>query len=139
MEREFIKHLLGPAIRANPVTKHLKIMCNDDQRFEVPHRPFEVLNDSVANSYTDGVAVHWYEDFLFDANVLSQVHDAHPDKFILATEACNGYSFLEPGPKLGNWYNGMSYAIDIMEDLQNWVSGWNDKFVDCFRLNAFLS
>jgi glucosylceramidase len=28
MEREFVKELLGPAIRSNPATEHLKIMCN---------------------------------------------------------------------------------------------------------------
>ncbi|KAI6176108.1 Glucosylceramidase [Aphelenchoides bicaudatus] len=126
MEREFIKQLLGPAVRSNPVTKDLKILCMDDQRFELPHRPFEILNDSVANSYVDGIAVHWYENFLFDAKVMSTVHDVHPDKFFIATEACNGYSFLEPGPKPGDWSNGMAYAIDILDDLQNWVTAWNE-------------
>lgn len=82
MERQFVKHLLGPAIRGNPVTKDLKIMINDDQRFELPHRPGEILNDTATAHFVDGIAVHWYEDFLFDANVLTQTHDQHPDKLV---------------------------------------------------------
>lgn len=30
---------------------------------------------------------------------------------------------FKTGPNLGNWDNGMSYAVDIMDDLHNWVSG----------------
>jgi glucosylceramidase len=49
-----------------------------------------------------------------------------PDKFILATEACNGYLNEEHVPLLGSWYYGEKYGADIINDLLNYVGGWTD-------------
>ncbi|KAI6217975.1 Glucosylceramidase [Aphelenchoides fujianensis] len=132
-EREFIKQHLGPAIRNHPLTKNLKLMCNDDQRFELPTRP-DTANPERLDCrllYVDGVSV-WvvtlssYEDFIFSSKSLNEVHDHHPTKFILATEACNGYSFLDHGPNLGSWEGGEAYGTSIIDDLNHWVAGWTD-------------
>jgi hypothetical protein len=40
--------------------------------------------------FIDGVAVHYYADMIIPASVLSLITNTHPDKFILATEACEG-------------------------------------------------
>jgi glucosylceramidase len=94
--------------------------------------------------------VHWYADFLVSADVLTKTHNQHPDKyikfydtlislfrFILATEASNGYIPIERGPNLGSWENGISYAVDIMDDLQNWVSGWTGLNIFLFNKTLF--
>lgn len=86
----------------------------------------QILADPLASRYIDGVAVHWYADWLFSANRLTATHNAHPNKFILPTEACNGYLPLMDGPSLGNWERGEHYGRDIIEDLENWAVGWTD-------------
>ncbi|KAI6181299.1 Glucosylceramidase [Aphelenchoides besseyi] len=110
-EREFIKRHLGPALRGDKLTKNLKLMCTDDQRFQLPGRPDEILNDTVAASFVDGISIHWYEDFLFSNERLDQVHARHPNHFILGTEACNGYTLIEPGVNLGSWEGGEAKFI----------------------------
>ncbi|ULT94360.1 hypothetical protein L3Y34_003676 [Caenorhabditis briggsae] len=125
MERNFIKKLLGPALAANPVTKNMKIMINDDQRINLPHWPKVILSDPMAAQYVNGIALHWYEDFIDPATVVTETHNLYPDYFILATEACAGY---EPalGPKLGSWSRAEQYANDLIKDIGNWVAGWVD-------------
>uniref|UniRef100_A0A914EEL2 Glucosylceramidase n=1 Tax=Acrobeloides nanus TaxID=290746 RepID=A0A914EEL2_9BILA len=80
-----------------------------------------ILADSEASKYVDGTAVHWYDDLPWDpASKLSDLYLAHSDKFILSTEACNGW--LDPplqGPSYGNWYRGASYANDIIIGIAN--------------------
>ena len=45
--------------------------------------------------YIDGIAVHYYTDFITPAAVISEVGKLYPDKFIIATEACEGiYSVI---------------------------------------------
>jgi glucosylceramidase len=47
-----------------------------------------VLADPDAAQYVDGIGVHWYFDSFTPADLtLDATHDAHPDKFILGTEA----------------------------------------------------
>lgn len=46
----------------------------------------QILEDPEAAKYVDGSAVHWYADFLFDGSRLTETHNMHPDKFILASE-----------------------------------------------------
>ena len=51
---------------------------------------------------------------------------AHPGKFVLATEACNGFLPLDLGPKLGLWKRGELYAHDVLQDLAHGAAGWTD-------------
>lgn len=50
----------------------------------------KVLADPEANKYVSGFGVHWYANNLVPPSVLTSTHEAFPDRFILATEACNG-------------------------------------------------
>lgn len=52
--------------------------------------PLQVLEDADASQYVDGTAVHWYDDDNTGPEVMDQLHDLFPDKFILYTEACDG-------------------------------------------------
>ena len=85
-----------------------------------------VLSDPVAESFVDGTAIHWYWNILSPASTTTEVHDEHPSKFILASEACDGWSPFEHQVWLGDWSRAEDYVISIVEDLNNWVVGWTD-------------
>ncbi|GMS97780.1 hypothetical protein PENTCL1PPCAC_19955, partial [Pristionchus entomophagus] len=127
-QSNFIKNHLAPALKASPAAANLKILGLDDQRVYLPEWADEFAEDADALALLDGIAVHWYADHAKPASVLSEVHEKHPDKFILYTEACNGSptSGNPAGPSLGNYTYGENYAHSIIEDLNNWVSGWTD-------------
>ena len=86
----------------------------------------QVLSDPDAAKYADGVAYHWYHDFLFSASLLSEVHNAFPNYFMLPSEACNGYLPIMRGVIMGDWSRGALYAHSIIEDIQNFAAGWTD-------------
>jgi hypothetical protein len=49
-----------------------------------------VLANADANTYVSGIGVHWYQNFIAPPSVLTTTHEQFPDRFILATEACEG-------------------------------------------------
>uniref|UniRef100_A0A7E4VSA1 Glucosylceramidase n=1 Tax=Panagrellus redivivus TaxID=6233 RepID=A0A7E4VSA1_PANRE len=126
VEKEFLSELLGPALRASNVTKDIKVMIYSDQRVGMHSYVKTIMENEKAAKYVDGIAFHWYEDFLEDASALSRVHDDFPQLFLLATEACTGYLPIIRGVFLGDWSRGSQYAHSIIEDLQNWAVGWTD-------------
>lgn len=76
----FIKHHLGPALKAaNLTTKIIAYDHNADR----PDYPLVILNDPEAGPYVDGSAFHLYRGSI---DALSKVHDAYPDKNLYFTE-----------------------------------------------------
>mmetsp|Transcript_24114 Transcript_24114/g.35250 ORF Transcript_24114/g.35250 Transcript_24114/m.35250 type:complete len:203 (+) Transcript_24114:1193-1801(+) len=69
-----------------------------------------------------------------DFDKLEKKHQMHPDKFFMATEACEGFLPNHIGTGSGvklddpeiTWKRGENYARDIIGDLQNWATGWTD-------------
>ncbi|KHN81497.1 Glucosylceramidase [Toxocara canis] len=126
-ERNFVRNHLGPTLKNSTLGKDIALMVMDDQRYFLPHWADVILSDEEAEKYVSGVTVHWYGDYWFvPASLLSETHRRHPNKFILASEACNGYDGIVRGPILGDWYRADKYAHDIITDLSNWVAGWTD-------------
>ena len=79
-EDTFIAKDLGPAFeRAGIRTKVLLYDHNPD----VSSYPLSILSDAAASKYVDGTAFHLYGG---DASVLTQVHDAYPNKNLYMTE-----------------------------------------------------
>ena len=122
MQRDFIKTDLGPALHQSNY-KDIKLMILDDQRLFMPSFIRTVCDDEEANKYVSGIGVHWYWNWLMPPSVLKTTHDLFPDKFILATEACNKDS---PPSDLGSWDDGVKYSKDILDNLNNWAIGWVD-------------
>lgn len=89
-QRDFLKMDLGPAL-FNATDGNINIMVLDDNRIFLPWWANVILNDPDANRYAAGVGVHWYHDGFRSAKVLDSTAKAHPDKFILGTEACEGF------------------------------------------------
>ncbi|CAE8617837.1 unnamed protein product [Polarella glacialis] len=154
LQAQFVAKHLGPTLH----TDHpgIKIMIHDDQTSYLDTFAkvvLEELKEMGAEKYVDGVAYHWYTSLegsyeddkpiapfkAFDANVvgggglvpdiLSLLQSMGPDKFVLPSEACNGYVLGQPpwvGPMLGLWGYGYAYSHDILWQLRNGASGWTD-------------
>lgn len=130
-QRDFIKFHLGPLLKKNisdttSSYSKIKLMILDDNRIRAWNWVNTVLGDKDARNYVDGTAIHWYWNSWSSASVTSDVHRAFPDKFILATEACDGWMPLQHKVWLGDWSRAEDYAHSIVEDLNNWVTGWTD-------------
>jgi len=117
---------LGPTLEENGFG-HLKLMAFDDQRPLLPGWSNEVMENADAAEYVDGWAVHWYTDFLGLPSALDYVHEQHPDKFILFTEACTGANPWDlQKVLLGSWERGQEYINDILTNINHWSTGWVD-------------
>ncbi|GMR40557.1 hypothetical protein PMAYCL1PPCAC_10752 [Pristionchus mayeri] len=126
-ESDFVRDHLGPALKASNASKDIVIFGMDDNRHLLPDWADVMFADPIASSYVAGIGVHWYEDELVNPSILSTTHDRHPEKFILATEACNGWLKVQgKGVRLGFFFRAERYAHSIIEDLNNWVAGWTD-------------
>ncbi|XP_071535763.1 LOW QUALITY PROTEIN: lysosomal acid glucosylceramidase-like [Panulirus ornatus] len=124
-QRLFVAENLGPTLQAHGYAQ-VKLMILDDQRYELPKWAKEVLNDTSAAQYVDGIAIHWYGDSYTSPSRLDETHDLFPDYFILGTEACKGAGPLDAAVVLGSWERCESYAHDIIIDMNHWVTGWVD-------------
>lgn len=137
----FINENLGPAMRkAYP---NLRIMTGDDQYVSI----MDHADLAASSMFIDGVAYHWYgslETRLEDTPVIpgveayvggsslvakaSRGYDMKnrkgSPKFLLATEACNGY--MDNTVYAGSWARGYAYLRDIMHQVNNGASGWTD-------------
>ncbi|EEY67011.1 glucosylceramidase, putative [Phytophthora infestans T30-4] len=136
-ERDFIKLDLGPLMAKK--YPDLKIMANDDQKPGIMDRsaPFD---DPESKKYLSGLAFHWYQnlDFILplagNFKNLEKFHKAHPDMFMLGTEACEGFLpgiiGTGKGPSLDDpkkaWKRAQNYARDIIENSNNMAAGWVD-------------
>ncbi|XP_005104817.1 lysosomal acid glucosylceramidase [Aplysia californica] len=124
-QRDFVKLDLGPALHTAGFG-NVSLMMLDDQRLLILDWTKVVLSDPEASQYLSGVAVHWYSDFLVPSDVLTKTHTNFPDKFIFASEACEGSMPWQKHVELGSWERAASYTKDIITDLNNWVTGWTD-------------
>ncbi|KAJ8713063.1 hypothetical protein PYW08_008367 [Mythimna loreyi] len=123
----WIVNNLGPTIR-NSTFKNIKIITGDDQRLTLLYWVnLMIAEHHKALDYIDGIGVHYYTDFITPASVLSQVGKSYPDKFIIATEACEGTMLFEKHHvDLGSWTRAKKYLIDIIDDFNHGVVGWID-------------
>ena len=76
----FIKHSLGPAFAAAQLDTKIILY---DHNCDRPEYPLSILSDPEAAKYVDGSAFHLYAGKI---EVLTTVHDAHPDKNLYFTE-----------------------------------------------------
>ncbi len=132
-EGNFVKAYLGPALRQfeQEYGSKINLMVHDDQVTTIQRR-MTMLDDPEVAQYVDGAGLHWYMNLdryygnLDDAYQALNKRSGVNKKFILGTEACEGYLPLMGGPSLGSWSRGEAYAHDIISDLNHSVSGWMD-------------
>lgn len=131
-EAEFVKFYLGPTLKQfeNEYGSNIHLMIHDDQISTVKNR-VAILSDLELAKYIDGAGLHWYMNLDSLYKNLDQAYQTlnlspHHKRFIIGTEACEGYLPTSSGPSLGSWSRGEAYAHDIINDLNHHVSGWTD-------------
>ncbi|MDP1677271.1 MAG: glycoside hydrolase family 30 beta sandwich domain-containing protein [Bacteroidota bacterium] len=112
----FIKNYLGPVFAANNIDTKIIIYDHNADRTDYP---ITVLNDPDAKKYIDGSAFHLYGGTI---EMLSTVHNAHPDKHLYFTEQWIGAP--------GNYPSDLSWHIKTLfiGGTLNWcrnVLEWN--------------
>lgn len=119
----FIKIYLGPMLRQRGFG-NVKLIAMDDNKGYAHSWARAVLDDQEAAKYVSGIGVHWYmNDEYENLNFLAK---DYPDKFILSTEACNGYLPFQVHTLPGDWDRGVAYMYDIVKLIQKNAVGWVD-------------
>lgn len=80
----FIGQYLGPLLEQAGLDP---VLLDWDHNWDQPESPMQVLSDSVARRYVDGVAWHCYAG---EVSAQSLVHNAFPDKDTFFTECSGG-------------------------------------------------
>lgn len=115
-QADFIKSALGPAFETAGLQTGIIIYDHNADR---PDYPMDILKDPAAAKYIDGSAFHLYAGKI---EVLSDVHDAFPEKNIYFTEQYT--------PSTGSFPGDLSWHINnlIIGATRNWsrnVIEWN--------------
>ncbi|XP_014615118.1 PREDICTED: glucosylceramidase-like [Polistes canadensis] len=123
---EWIANYLGPTLARSEFNK-TAILALDDQRFTLI-RFFDLLaSNKKALDYISGIALHWYCDEYFSTTLLDSTHYKYPNKYLLITEASNGFKKNDvPKVQLGSWERAHKYILDIIMNCRHWVRGWID-------------
>ena len=122
----WIGSFMGPTLAKSGHNDTL-ILALDDDKFLLPRYVIPTYTNKKSNKYTAGTAVHAYFENYAPASVLTETHDAFPNKFILMTEDSIGPSaWGTKGQVTKSWNYGESYMLSIMEYLNNWAVGWVD-------------
>lgn len=115
-QAEFIKRSLGPAFASAKLDTKIIIY---DHNCDRPDYPLSILADPEAARFVDGSAFHLYAGKI---DVLSKVHDAHPEKHVYFTEQWIGAP--------GSFRNNLNWHVRelIIGASRNWsrtVLEWN--------------
>ena len=87
-QRDFIKHQLGPKLRAGDFGD-VELMMLDHSRTHLEHWADVIYGDPECAKFVSGAAVHWYESsFRVYADVFDRVHARYPEFAIVHTEGC---------------------------------------------------
>lgn len=121
---------LEPKARADVIGNHMgprfagagikTLIWDWDHNWDLPQQPLDVLADSTARRYIQGVAWHCYGG---EVPAQSTVHDAHPDKDAYFTECSGG----EWSPKFDENFKWTVNTL-IIGATRNWARGvllWN--------------
>lgn len=118
-EATFLNQYLFPAFRkANLDTKFLVWDHNKDN---IVNRNIDTLVKYGALDYTCGIAYHWYTGTHFEN--LQILRNLFPNKLLIHTEGCTGYSKFKPEDEL---FNANMYASQIIGDFNSGANGFID-------------
>lgn len=118
-EADFAINYLYPTFKNNNI--NTKILIWDHNKERIFSRAVSEFSIEGALEKIAGVAYHYYSGDHFEN--LKLVKETFPDKLLIHTEGCTGYSDFRPGDEIGN---GELYAHDILGDLNSGSSGYID-------------
>jgi glucosylceramidase len=119
-EKILVRDYLGPKL-AKSKFKDTRLIIWDHNRDIMYQRAADILNDPEAAKYVWGTGFHWYSGKQYGNE--QSVHEAFPDKSLLFTEGC-AYPFNFDS--INNWHFGEEYGESMINDFNNWASGWTD-------------
>lgn len=118
-EADFLKHYLFPTFKKNKINTQFLIW--DHNKDNILNRVKETLVDNGALDYATGIAFHWYTGTHFEN--IKLLNDIFPDKLLIHTEGCTGYSKFKPKDEL---FNANMYAEEIIGDLNAGINAFID-------------
>lgn len=104
--------------------QNVKLLLLDDNKGYAPFWVKEALEDSELSKYISGIAFHWYMNDEYEN--LNFLEKQFPDKFIISSEACNGFLPFQVHPMPGDWDRGVAYMYDIIKIIQKNAAAWVD-------------
>ena len=147
-ERIFLKEHLYPQMQAAGLTDKVKLFIWDHNKERAIEHIDEFMKDPDAAGKVDGFAYHWYSGDHFQ--VLSLLKARYPDKILMHSESCplhipgKAAAFdvsgemldrideemkaliLAKDPKAVDYSDAVSYAHDIIGDLNGGMQRWID-------------
>lgn len=118
-EIDFVVNYLYPTFKKNNITTKILIWDqNKEKLFDIASSELVSRESKEAIS---GFAYHWYTGDHFEA--LSLVHNKYPDKLLIHTEGCTGFSAFNPDDEVNN---AELYAHDILGDLNHGCNAYID-------------
>ena len=118
-EADFAINYLAPTLKAHKLDT--KILIWDHNKQDVFSRASKELSQDGAIDVIEGVAYHNYTGNHFEN--LQMFREKYPDKILLHSEGCTGYSNFNPNDEI---HNGEYYARDILGDLNSGANGYID-------------
>ena len=115
-EIEFIARHLGPQFAKNNISTKIWIL---DHNYNLWGRAICTLDDPAVNKYVDGVAWHGYAG---KDQMMTRVHDAHPEKHMYWTEGGPAYT---DRAYLTDWTKWSATFTGILRNWSRCIIGWN--------------
>ncbi|MBR3255425.1 MAG: glycoside hydrolase family 30 protein [Clostridia bacterium] len=118
-EASFLKQYLYPTFKKNNL--NTKFLVWDHNKDNIVNRNIDTLVKYGALDYAEGIAFHWYTGTHFEN--LQILRNLFPNKLLIHTEGCTGYSKFKPEDEL---FNAEMYASQIIGDFNSGVNGFID-------------
>jgi glucosylceramidase len=115
-EVEFVRDYLGPLFQQNGISTKIWII---DHNYDLWGRAIAELDDARLRKYCNAVAWHGY---LGNSEMMSRVHDAHPDAEMHWTEG--GPDYTNPD-YLTDWAKWGKTFVAILRNWCESITGWN--------------
>lgn len=118
-EADLLVNYLYPTFKENNLDT--KFIIWDHNKDKIVDRAQDCLIKYNANNCATGIGFHWYTGSYFEN--LKKVNELFPDKLLIHTEGCTGYSKFKPKDEL---FNAKLYASEIIGDLNSGVNAFVD-------------
>lgn len=118
-EADLLSGYLFPTFKRNNLDT--KFLIWDHNKDKIVERVNDCFTKYNAYDYAAGTAFHWYTGSYFEN--LKKVNELFPDKLLIHTEGCTGYSKFKPKDEL---FNAELYASEIIGDLNSNTNAFID-------------
>lgn len=134
-QKKFLKENLYPEFKKTGLDSKVGIYIWDHNKERVLEWSMNML-DTKTSEMVEGIAFHWYSGDHFEA--VQMTHELFPDKKLMLSECCglhqpgkSGFAEMfglpaEKTPEEAEYEDGVSYAHDIIGNLNAGMNRWID-------------